>query len=114
MKYTEAFLKFPIRIYDRFDYIKSVQEELKEYNDSPREGGWIEGIQAVDYTDIVEYSDYYDSIKGVEGVSEEGYTETLVVTNTNSYICTLPLAKFEELLNKHHIKLSGNLKENSN
>jgi hypothetical protein len=100
MKYSERFFEFPVRIYDRFEAQKAEKEEQEEK--TPMEGAWISGRMRMGYQDIKSWSDYFDSIQGVEGVEQEGFKFTLVWANTGEiYISTWKRAKFEKELNDY-------------
>lgn len=110
MKYTDSFFTFPIRVYDRFTYIRAIKKEIEE-NESPEEGDWIVGKISIPYTEIKQWMDYFDSVSGVEGVKQnKGFTETLVILNDETFICPLNKKEFEALLDKHVQELDEHLK----
>lgn len=98
MNYTDRFFKFPIRIYDRFSVQNSERREDQE--GVPHEGEYVIGLKKLYPHEIIDWQDYYDSEYGVEGVTNEGFKDTLVFTRTcGIYVCPLKMEKFEELLN---------------
>lgn len=107
MKYTDLFFEFPVRIYDRFSVMRSYEKE-KDL-DIPDEGRYAPGWHKLPYSEITQWMDFFDSEKGVEGVEEEGFTETLVFTKEETFVCTLPRWEFEKLLNAHVDKIEKDI-----
>lgn len=100
MIYTDRFFEFPIRVYDRYTAQKAVSDE--EAQNAPQEGEWIEGLVRIPYREVTVWSDYFDSVQGVEGVTKDGYDATIIWTkNEGIFICTLKKRAFEKLLNDY-------------
>lgn len=100
MKYSERFFEFPIRIYDR--YTAENAAILEKSSNSPMEGDWARGFAKVPYDEINSWTDYYDSIQGVEGVKADGFQYILVFTwNMGVFISTWTKAQFEAKLDAY-------------
>lgn len=100
MKYTDRFFEFPIRVYDRFTAQKAAVEE--ETANVAQEGEWIQGLVRIPYREITVWSDYFDSVQGIEGVEKDGYGACIIWTkNEGIFICTLKKKEFEKALNEH-------------
>lgn len=100
MRYTDRFFEFPIRVYDRFTAEKAEKEE--KINDVPLEGDWAAGKARIPYDQISAWTDYFDSTQGVNGVRENGFKFTMVLTYADgAFICIWEKTKFEERLNAY-------------
>lgn len=100
MKYTERFFSFPVRIYDR--YTAELAESLEKTKNTPMEGDWAAGWAKVPFDEISSWSDYYDSVQGVQGVKDKGFEFTLIFTwNMGAYICIWEKEKFEKKLDEY-------------
>lgn len=98
MYYTEGFFRVPIRIYDRYSMIKA--DDIEKNEDAPAEGDWIAGYIKIKPSDIDWWSDYYDSVQGVEGVKESGFHYTMVMTiKGDHFISVWDRKDFESNLN---------------
>lgn len=103
MKFTDRFLSFPIRVYDRFSMKKASEEE--EAANIPIEGDWVQGVTRVDHRDIYSWLDYFDTEQGIKGVEADGFMFTMVMmSDDTNFICTLKRKDFEERLNKYAAK----------
>lgn len=101
MKYTDRYFEFPVRVYDRYTAEKAFKQEAEEYA-GPQEGEWVEGKVKIPYKEITVWSDYFDSLQGVEGVEKNGFEATVVFTkNEGVFVCTLSKKEFEKRLNIH-------------
>ena len=110
MKYSDRFFKIPVRIYDRFSYLQSLEEE--KATNQPTEGDWVAGYARIPLREISSWNDYYDSKQGVEGVMQEGFKYTLVFThNEGTLISIWDRKTFEDKMDEYASKVEKYEKE---
>ncbi len=110
MNYTDRWFEFPIRVYDGFEYVKTMIREDKSFdadaeNAQPIESDWIVGIAAVLPENIIGWSDNFSKLKSVEDVEREGFDITMVETKQGDMMCVWKRDKFKKKLNEFMEKI---------
>lgn len=111
MNYTDRWFEFPVRVYDGFEFVKTMIKEEKDFdrdaeNAQPIESDWVVGIASVLPENILGWSDSFSKMVNVEQVEKEGFDLLIVETkNQGEMMCTWKREKFKKKLNEFMNKM---------
>lgn len=114
MKYTDNYIKIPVRIYDIVSMQETALAEEKHYKETQeitnKPVNFMVGYKSLKPKDIKSWGDYYGNEVDFEQAQIEGFNFCLVETyQGDSYECNLKTAEFEELLNEHTKKFPASI-----